>query len=198
MKVLLDNGHGETTAGKRSPMWSDGTQLFEWEYAREIAQRVENELTKQGIDVERVVKESTDVPLHERCRRVNEICIEVGAKNCLLVSIHCNAAGNGLKPMAARGWSVFVSLNASDKSKELADSFCDAAIACGVKLRVYSPKQRFWAQNLAMCRDTQCAAVLTENLFMDNEEDCRFLLSNEGKKVITQIHVQAILNLLGK
>ncbi len=33
---------------------------------------------------------------------------------------------------------------------------------------------------------------------MDNEEDCRYLLSNEGKKVITQIHVQAILNLLGK
>ena len=39
MKVLLDNGHGENTAGKRSPKWKDGTQLFEWEYAREIAQR---------------------------------------------------------------------------------------------------------------------------------------------------------------
>ena len=65
MKVLLDNGHGENTAGKRSPKWKDGTQLFEWEYAREIAQRVENELTKRGIDVERIVKENTDVPLRE-------------------------------------------------------------------------------------------------------------------------------------
>lgn len=198
MKVLLDNGHGENTAGKRSPKWRDGSQLFEWEYTREIAQRVEFELIKCGVDVERIVKENIDVSLRERCNRVNEVCAEVGAKNCILVSIHCNAAGNGLQPMSAQGWSVFVSLNASSKSKEMADSFCDAAIANGVKLRVYSPKQRFWAQNLAMCRDTKCAAVLTENLFMDNEEDCRYLLSNEGKKVITQIHVQAILNLLGK
>ena len=30
MKVLLDNGHGENTPGKRSPKWSDGSQLFEW------------------------------------------------------------------------------------------------------------------------------------------------------------------------
>lgn len=198
MKVLLDNGHGENTAGKRSPKWRDGSQLFEWEYTREIAQRVEYELKKRGIDVERIVKENIDVSLRERCNRVNEVCAEVGAKNCILVSIHCNAAGNGLQPMSAQGWSVFVSLNASSKSKELADSFCDAAITNEVKLRGYSPKQRFWAQNLVMCRDTKCTAVLTENLFMDNEEDCRYLLSNEGKKVITQIHVQAILNLLGK
>lgn len=198
MKVLLDNGHGENTAGKRSPKWGDGAQLFEWEYAREIVQRVENELAKLGVDVERIVKESIDVSLNERCRRVNEICAEIGAKNCLLVSIHCNAAGNGSQPMSAQGWSVFVSLNASTRSKELADSFCDAAIASRVKLRAYSPKQRFWAQNLAMCRDTQCAAVLTENLFMDNEEDCRYLLSSEGKKTITKIHVQAILKILGK
>ena len=27
--VILDNGHGEETAGKRSPVWSDGKQLFE-------------------------------------------------------------------------------------------------------------------------------------------------------------------------
>ena len=39
MKVLLDNGHGENTPGKRSPKWSDGSQLFEWEYAREIAKK---------------------------------------------------------------------------------------------------------------------------------------------------------------
>ena len=42
MKVLLDNGHGENTPGKRSPKWSDGSQLFEWEYAREIAKGVTN------------------------------------------------------------------------------------------------------------------------------------------------------------
>ena len=27
--VILDNGHGQETPGKRSPVWSDGKQLFE-------------------------------------------------------------------------------------------------------------------------------------------------------------------------
>lgn len=54
MKVLLDNGHGENTPGKRSPKWSDGSQLFEWEYAREIAKGVYNQLRAKGIDTELV------------------------------------------------------------------------------------------------------------------------------------------------
>ena len=36
MKVLIDNGHGENTPGKRSP---DG-RLREWAYSREIADMV--------------------------------------------------------------------------------------------------------------------------------------------------------------
>ena len=196
MKVLLDNGHGENTAGKRSPKWKDGTQLFEWEYAREIAQRVENELTKRGIDVERIVKENTDVPLRERCRRGNEICAEVGTKNCLLVSIHCNAC-NG----RARGWEIHTYLGQS-KSDEYATVFWNTAkdLLAGItSMRAdWSDGDPDWDSNFAILRDTKCAAVLTENLFMDNEEDCRYLLSSEGKETITQIHVQAILNLLGK
>lgn len=40
IKVLLDNGHGENTPGKRSPKRADGSQLLEWQYAREIASEV--------------------------------------------------------------------------------------------------------------------------------------------------------------
>lgn len=36
MKILIDNGHGNDTPGKRSP---DG-RLLEWAYTREIADRV--------------------------------------------------------------------------------------------------------------------------------------------------------------
>ena len=58
MKVLIDNGHGENTPGKRSP---DG-RLREWAYSREIADLVVAGLRKLGIDAERIVKEDTDVP----------------------------------------------------------------------------------------------------------------------------------------
>lgn len=102
MKILIDNGHGENTPGKRSP---DGT-FREYAYTREIADEVVRELAKRGYVAERIVKESLDVPLAERARRVNEVCARYGANNVLLVSIHCNAAGSG-EWMNARGWSAY-------------------------------------------------------------------------------------------
>ena len=44
--VLVDNGHGEETAGKRSP---DG-RLLEWRYTREIAREVVRGLALHGVD----------------------------------------------------------------------------------------------------------------------------------------------------
>lgn len=192
MKVLIDNGHGENTPGKRSP---DG-RLREWSYTREIADMVVFELRKKGIDAERIVKEDSDVPLSERCRRANEIYRETG-KKAILISIHCNAAGSGAAWMNAKGWSVFVSNNASVNSKRLADFLAKAAGEKGVNIRKPMPGKLFWEQNLAMCRDTNCPAVLTENFFQDNKEDVEYLLSREGKQAVVQIHVDGIIKYLG-
>ena len=109
MKVLIDNGHGSNTPGKRSP---DG-RLREYAYTREIASRLEMELRKNGIDAERIVKEEIDVPLAERCRRVNEY----KASEAILVSIHCNAAGNGSDWMSARGWEAWTSVGKTKADK---------------------------------------------------------------------------------
>ena len=46
VKILLDNGHGYDTPGKRSPIWPDGSQLFEWEFNRDIVSRIEILLKK--------------------------------------------------------------------------------------------------------------------------------------------------------
>lgn len=191
MKVLIDNGHGENTPGKRSP---DG-RLREWAYSREIADMVVAGLRKKGIDAERIVKEDTDVPLSERCRRANAIYKETG-KKAILISIHCNAVGSGVSWMDARGWSVFVSNNASANSKKLATVLCEMAESMNLQVRRPAPKQPYWEQSLAICRDTNCPAILTENFFQDNKEDVEYLLSREGKEVITQIHIDGIIKYL--
>ena len=191
MKVLIDNGHGENTPGKRSP---DG-RLREWAYSREIADMVVAGLRKKGIDAERIVKEDTDVPLSERCRRANAIYKETG-KKAILISIHCNAVGSGVSWMDARGWSVFVSNNASANSKKLATVLCEMAESMNLQVRRPAPKQPYWEQNLAICRDTNCPAILTENFFQDNKEDVEYLLSREGKEVITRIHIDGIIKYL--
>ena len=164
MKVLIDNGHGVNTAGKRSP---DGS-LREYKYTREIAARVVAELKKQGCDAEQLVPEEDDISIRERCRRVNEICSSEVARNVLLVSVHCNAAGDGSGWMNARGWSAHVSLNASTNSKIFARRLIAAAEGEGLKVRKYAQQVPYWPQNLAICRDTKCPSVLTENLFQDN------------------------------
>lgn len=191
MKVLIDNGHGENTPGKRSP---DG-RLMEWAYSREIADMVVAGLRKLGIDAERIVKEDTDVPLSERCRRANVIYKEMG-KKAILISIHCNAAGSGTSWMNAHGWSVFVSNNASSNSKKLANCLVQAAECIPVPIRKQTPGQLYWQQNLAICRDSNCPAVLTENFFQDNKEDVEYLLSWKGKDTVARIHIEGIAKYL--
>lgn len=190
MIILLDAGHGESTPGKRSP---DG-KLREYKYCREIANEVKNQLLNKGFQVELVVTDDTDVPLMERCRIVNQYCDKYGKANTVLVSIHCNAAGSGIDWMNAKGWSVFISNNSSSKSKKLAECLFNAAQDENLALRKYSQTQVYWKQNLAICRETYCPAVLTENLFQDNKEDVEFLLSEKGKESIVRLHVNGILN----
>lgn len=188
MKVLVDNGHGADTPGKRSP---DG-RLKEYAYAREITSRVVNALAKNGVDASLLVEEENDIPLSERVRRANMY----NAKGTVLVSIHVNAAGSGSQWMAAKGWSVFISQNAGKESKRLAGCLCGEAEKEGLRIRRQYPGVPYWVQSLAMCRDTHCPAVLTENLFQDNREEVDFLLSETGKETVTRIHVNGILDYL--
>lgn len=191
MKVLIDNGHGDPplSGGKHSP----DNRLKEYYYCREIAQRVSRELTLRGVDTLLLVPEKTDTPLKERVRKVNGWAKKLGSQNVVLVSIHNNAAGADGKWHSATGFSVFVSKNASSKSKKLAQIFTDNATDMGLMGNRCVPPEKYWVQSLAMTRDTDCPAVLTENLFQDNKEEVDFLLSEEGKKAITTLHVNSII-----
>lgn len=189
MKILIDNGHGSNTAGKRSP---DG-RLLEYAYAREIAQRVVNELKNQGLDAELLVREEIDVPLQERCRRANEY----KASEAILVSIHCNAAGMGDKWMDARGWEAWTTPGTT-KADSLATCLYQAAGELGLKLREdNSDGDPDKEGHLYILKHSRCPAVLTENLFQDNREDVDFLLSDSGKNAITELHVRGIKKYLG-
>lgn len=195
MKILIDNGHGENTPGKRSP---DGV-LREYAYAREIADDIVRELMKRGYDAERIVKENIDVSLAERARRANEFCGKLGASNVILVSVHCNAAGCG-EWMQARGWSAYTSKGRT-KADALATCLYDVAetVFVGQKIRKdMSDGDPDWEENFYILQKTKCPAVLTENFFQDNEDDVAFLLSPDGKKQIVQVHVDGIIKYISE
>ena len=196
--ILLDNGHGVNTPGKCSPDKS----IREWSYSREIVKRIYRELTNKGYDARILVPEDDDIKLSVRAGRANEVCKEVGAENVVLVSVHLNAAGNGSDWMKGRGWEVY-STKGKTNSDDLAQSIYDIAekylVPLGFKMRPdYSDGDADKEANFTLLYMANCPAVLTENLFQDNKEEVEFLLTEEGKQVITDIHVEGILNYINK
>ena len=194
MKILIDNGHAKSTAGKRSPDRS----FYEWRFNREIAIPLVERLKELGYDAERIVTEDDyDVTLTERCNRVNKWCKKLGTKNVIFISIHANAApskNHGWEN--ARGFAVYCAKTASEASHKLAQLLYAEAMKRGFKGNRSTPSKHYWEANFTVIAKTLCPAVLTENLFYNNREDLAILKSEEGKKKIVEMHVDAIVEYL--
>ena len=196
MKILLDNGHGIETPGKRSP---DGF-FREYAYTRFIAGQIRQHLLDLHLDAHLVVPEQEDIPLAERCRRVNAICRQFGRDQVILLSIHVNAAGNGKDWLKARGWCCFTT-RGETKADALATRLYEAAKTWlpDMHLRCdHTDGDPDIEKDFYIIRHTNCPAVLTENLFMDNRQDVAFLESEEGARAIVNLHVDGILQHLSR
>lgn len=186
MLIILDNGHGVDTPGKRSPKWEDGTQLFEYEFNRDVAKRIQNKLAEFNIESILLVPEDEDISLSERCRRVNEIF--TSRPDSILISIHANAGGG-------TGWEAWTSVG-----NTLADHYATILYTTAAewfpewKIRMdYSDGDPDKESQFYILKHTKCPAILTENFFMDTKKDCDFILSNKGRDQIAKMHVAAIL-----
>lgn len=188
--VIVDAGHGAETQGKRSP---DGRHR-EYSWCRRVARLIAVGLSAYGIDAALAVPEETDVPLRERCRRVARLA---GGCNAVLLSVHNNASDDGTSWRDACGWSVFVAPNASAGSKRLAACLFEEARKAGILGNRATPPCGYWTASLAICRDTPCPAVLTENMFQDNRGDVAFLSSQNGIDTIVAVHVEAVRKYFG-
>lgn len=191
MKILIDAGHGIDTAGKRSP---DG--LFrEYYWNRQIADMLLVNLLALGLDAELVVTETNDIPLKTRTQRVNRICNRVGVENVMLISIHSNAAGDGSRWMNAKGWSCYTSPGET-KSDSIAECLYDAFEAEFPERTIrkdYSDGDRDWEANFYMLTKTKCPAVLVENFFYDNREECTWLMQHDTKERIAKALCDGII-----
>ena len=190
--IILDNGHGVNTPGKRSPKWEDGTQLFEYEFNRDIVKRIAAMLSKDKINVIILVPESNDVSLQERCNRANRI-YKNSDNNAILISVHGNAGGG-------TGWECYTTVGKT-KSDSIATILCEEAAAefakDGWKIRSdMSDGDPDKESQFYILKHTNCPAVLTENFFFDNRKDCRFMMSEEGRNRIARMHYNAIKRIL--
>ena len=203
LQIILDNGHGVDTKGKCSPKLSgeefDLTHPFvkdgrfrEYLFNRAVVNKLADLLASLNFKVTIIVSGSKDVPLRERVNRINSICKRHGAKNCMFISVHSNAACNEWS--SARGTSVHIASNASMKSKALAKHIYNAATTLGFAGNRSVPKERYWVDNFYIIKNTACPCVLTENLFYTNKDDLKTLMSEDGIKKIVDYHIAGIVN----
>lgn len=186
--IILDNGHGQETPGKRSP---DG--LFrEYRWCRDFVKRLKYELEIFGYTTIELVPEDDDISLSKRANRANEICKEYGVENCILISIHNNAAGDGAKWYEASGWECYTTPGTT-KSDRLAELLYEEILWNNIKIRKdVSDGDYDKEANFTIIKKTLCPAVLTENLFMDSKKDVEFLNSEVGIIKLLKSHVGGI------
>ena len=197
---LFDNGHGGIidgvyqTSGKRSPEWDDGTILYEGEFNRAIVNRLMKLCADAGIDAINLVDTQEDVPLSKRTEKANDIYRQQKDKDgkpCIYVSVHAN----GFSSESANGWSVYTS-EGETKSDKVAQilfekasaEFPDEYMRKDTRDGDADKEANFW-----VLRKTVMPAILSENFFMTNRDNCHtYLLSEEGRDRIAKIHFEMI------
>lgn len=195
MKILIDAGHGIDTPGKRSP---DGSFL-EYLWNRQVADLVLARLRASGMDADLVVTETNDIPLRTRAMRVNRVCDRLGAENVILVSIHSNAAGNGAIWMYATGWECHTSpgkTGADALAERLYEAFARAFPEKRMR-RDLTDGDSDKESNFYILTKTRCPAVLLENFFYDNREECAWLQQRLTKDRIADAIVAGIKDYIG-
>ena len=193
---ILDNGHGGIidgvyqTAGKRSPIWADGTQLFEGEFNRAIVKRIAKYCDKNNIDYINLVNTNEDVPLSTRVKMANEVYRE-SDKPCIYVSIHAN----GFTDESANGWEVFTSPGET-KSDHIATVLYEEVEKEFPLIRMRKDTTDGDVDKEAkytVLMDTAMSAILAENFFMTNEKECKtILMSESGRNQIAKAHIEMI------
>lgn len=189
----LDNGHGKKTPGKRSPLFDDGkTRFFEYEFNRDIVQRIREALDKQKISYYITVPEvDIDDFLKGRVDRANNYKSDLPK---IFVSVHANAApaANSESWSPASGIETWF-FHGSKRSQKLASVFQKHLIEkTGFKNRNIKsqPTGQFY-----VLRNTNMPSVLTENGFYNNKIEAAELMKPEVRQKIADAHVAAILEI---
>ena len=185
--VLIDEGHGNNTPDKRSPIWENGTQLFEWEFNRFVGDSFTKLLNLGKISNIKILTEIEDISLPERKERIMKLYTEYKDKYFVyLVSIH----GNDFHLESVNGIEVFTS-HENDDSDWIADVYLKSLSKLGRKMRYdESDGDLDKEANFSILR-TICPSILTENGFYTNEKECAYMMSLQGRNEISYRHYEA-------
>ncbi|MGL4736180.1 MAG: N-acetylmuramoyl-L-alanine amidase family protein [Cellulosilyticaceae bacterium] len=192
--VILDAGHGMDTAGKRTPLFEDGSFMHEREFNKAVVQKVINLLKDYDTEVMWVSESDQDVPLKIRSDRANakyqQVINSYGKKEvgCVFVSVHANASSD--KWDTAQGIETFAHPE-SDAGFELAKVLQRRLIAL-TKLRDRGVKMA----NFAVLRQAQMPAALCECGFMNYKKEAELLRRDDYRELCAKAIFEGIVEYL--
>jgi N-acetylmuramoyl-L-alanine amidase len=182
---LIDHGHGESTPGKRSPKFEDGTQLREYLFNRRVSKYLMEMLDENNVCYHNLVPEvEKDIKLSERVARANNVEADMPK---ILISIHGNAFGSdwtspsGIETYYCKG---------SAKGETIAHVFQNKiAMETGWKDRGVK------TAGFYILKHTSMPAILTENGFFTNKSECKKMMTDEWCQKIASAHFDAIMEI---
>lgn len=191
--VILDAGHGIDTPGKRSPIWSDKSQLFEYKFNRNVVDKITTFLGDAGISYISIINTDKDTSLVDRCNSINNFYDAYKNKYFIyLISVHGNAADNAPTASGIEVWTT----KGITRSDKIADVFYNKLKTLGWKMRSDtidgdSDKE----ENFYILKNSNCPAILTENGFYTNEQECKKMMSSEIQSMIALCHANAVIEI---
>lgn len=194
---LLDPGHGGImdgayqTDGKRSPVWKDGSILYEGEFTRAIVRRLLKLAPIFDVKCINIVPEQEDVNLSERVKRANDYKRDNLNDEFIYVSIHANAGrGHGIEVFTSPGFTRS-DIIATIFFEKMSAMFSDVRRRTDMSDGDVDKEARF-----TVLTKTAMPAILTENFFMDTESECReILLTDKGRNEIALAHLAAMVKI---
>ena len=102
--------------------------------------------------------------------------------------------------MNAKGWSCYT-YKGNTKSDLVAECLYDAFEEDFPDRKIrkdMSDGDRDWEENFYVLAKSRCPAVLLENFFYDNREECAWMLHEETKRRIASAAVKGIIKYINK
>jgi len=196
--LYVDDGHGENTTGKRTPIMNDGTVIKENQFNQAVSKTFGKKAEKIGFRVVYTAPEDWDVPLKIRTDRANEDLRRQmkqyphvsKEKVAVFISFHYNAF-NG-KFDDKKGGVETYHYPTSQSGKRLA-SLIQQQLIKGTDQFNRGVK----AANFHVLRETMMTAVLLEAGFMDKLEEAKLMLDEDFQDEVATETLKGVCDYFG-
>ncbi|WP_304576575.1 N-acetylmuramoyl-L-alanine amidase [Romboutsia ilealis] len=180
--LIIDAGHNEYVAGKRSP----DSSLLEWEFNDDMQRRVKKRSEEHGIEVfltNPSPAKKNEIGLSTRCNLANNYWKNQGKPTCLFLSIHANALDDSWS--SANGTETYVCNNCSNNSVKAAKLIQNQLVKdLGTRDRGVK------YNNYYVLKNTSMSGCLAEVAFYSNKTEVEILKHKRNE--ITEAFVKAI------